>query len=206
VEILDISPLISPRIAVWPGDTPFTHRYLCRLDEGANLDLSTIETTVHLGAHTDSPSHYQQEGAGMASRPLELYLGPCQVMWVDVPRGERVLPEHLQGPIEAERVLFRTGSFPDPDRFDEDFCALSPELVEHLHVQGVRLVGLDTPSIDPFRSKKLESHLAVARRDMGILEGVVLDHVPAGTYTLIALPLRLEGADASPVRAVLLRD
>ena len=90
--------------------------------------------------------------------------------------------------------------------FDLDLGFHDPELVEHLHVQGVRLVGLDTPSIDPFRSKKLESHLAVARRDMGILEGVVLDHVPAGTYTLIALPLRLEGADASPVRAVLLRD
>jgi arylformamidase len=122
---------------------------------------------------------------------------------VEVGRGERIGPEHLRGPVRAPRVLFRTGTFPDPDVFDEDFAALSPELVEALADQGVVLVGLDTPSVDLCHDKVLLSHTAIARRDLAILEGVVLDHVEPGLYTLIALPLRIEGADASPVRAVL---
>ena len=202
--LIDISPILSPRIAVWPGDTPFSQRYLCRMDEGANLDLSTVQSTVHLGAHADGPSHYRAGAPGIDARPLDLYYGDCEVVWVEVPPGGRVLPQHLPGPVSAPRVLFRTGSYPDPERFNTDFVALSPELVAQLAQQGVRLVGIDTPSIDPFDSKALESHQAVAAADMAILEGLVLDRVPPGAYTLIALPLRIEGADASPVRAALL--
>ncbi|MEL6344627.1 MAG: cyclase family protein [Myxococcota bacterium] len=203
-ELIDISPLISPRIAVWPGDVGFSRRYALQIAEGANIDLSAIESTVHLGAHTDAPSHYVHPGAGIAERPLSLYYGPCQVIAVTAPRGERIHPEHIPEPIATERVLMFTGSYPDPDVFNEDFNSLSPELIHWLAEQGVRLVGIDTPSIDPFHSKALESHHAVAERDMGVLEGVVLGHVAPGRYTLIALPLRIEGADASPVRAVLL--
>ena len=107
-------------------------------------------------------------------------------------------------PIAAPRVLFRTGSYPDPTHFNADFCSLSPALIEKLAGEGVRLVGIDTPSIDPADSKDLPSHAMVAAHDLAILEGIVLDHVDDGVYTLVALPLRLEGADASPVRAILL--
>jgi len=202
-RIHDISPLVSARIAVWPGDVPFTRAVNLSIDEGANIDLSSIQTTVHLGAHTDAPNHYLAGGEGIADRELSRYLGPCQIMAVSVERGARIRPEDLTGPIEAPRILFRTESYPDPDHFNEDFCSLSPELIEQLFEQGVRLVGIDTPSIDPCDSKDLPSHAAVARGDMAILEGVVLSAIPDGVYTLIALPLRLEGADASPVRAVL---
>lgn len=204
--LIDISPPISPRIAVWPGDTPFSRKVALDIAEGANLTLSSIETTVHLGAHTDAPNHYVGEGADIASRPLDRYYGPCEVISVRVGRGERVGPAHLPGPVRAPRVLFRTGTFPDPERFNEDFAALSPELVEVLADQGVLLVGIDTPSVDLCHDKVLHTHLAIARRDLAILEGVVLDHVTDGLYTLIALPLRLQGADASPVRAVLVSD
>lgn len=204
-EIIDISPPISPDLAVWPGDTPFRQEYLARFADGANLDLSTLHTTVHLGAHTDGPSHYRAGASGIGERDLSLYYGPCEIVEVQVARGARILPGHLPGPVRAERVLFKTGTYPDPNRFNEDFAALSPELVASLHEQGVRLVGLDTPSVDLFASKALESHNAIADRDMAILEGVVLDHVAPGLYTLVALPLRIPGADASPVRAVLLR-
>jgi arylformamidase len=202
--IIDISPILSSRIAVWPGDVPFSSRYLCRIDEGANLDLSSITTTVHVGAHTDAPSHYLGGGAGIADRSLSMYLGDCQVIAVDVPRGQRIFPADILAEITAPRVLLFTGSFPDPDDFNADFNSLSPQLVAWLHERGVILVGIDTPSIDPFTSKALESHTAVAQRDMAVLEGIVLSHVTPGPYTLIALPLRIEGADASPVRAVLL--
>jgi arylformamidase len=106
-------------------------------------------------------------------------------------------------PVMAERVLIATGTYPDPTHFNEDFAALSPEIVEHLHSEGVRLVGIDTPSVDLFESKDLPVHQACLRCDMAILEGLFLRDVPEGTYELISLPLRLVGFDASPVRAIL---
>lgn len=206
MTLYDISPLITAALAVWPGDVPFTREISLALAEGANIDLSAIRTTVHLGAHTDAPSHYAADGAGIADRPLDLYLGACLVVRVAVASGARIMPADLPADFPAAlpgRVLFHTGSYPDPTRFNTDFASLSPELIALCHDRGALLVGIDTPSIDPFDSQDLPSHQAVAARDMAILEGVVLDHVPPGRYELIALPLRIAGADASPVRAVL---
>ncbi len=205
-RIIDISPVISARIGVWPGDVAFRRDVSLSFADGANIELSAIHTTVHLGAHTDAPSHYLTDGVGIDARDLSLYMGQCQVVCASTPRGERIQLSHVKTPIHAPRVLFRTGSFPDPDTFNEDFSSLSPDLIDALAKQGVRLVGIDTPSIDPLNSKELPSHAAVARNDMAILEGIVLDHVEEGTYTLVALPLRLEHGDASPVRAVLVDD
>ncbi len=203
--LIDISPLVSPRIAVWPGDTPYQRRELCALAAGDNLDLSTIETTVHVGAHADAPSHYRAGLPGIAARPLGLYFGPCEVVHVPGCRGRRIRPDDLPRAPRAPRVLLRTDSVPDPERWNADFSALSPELIAWLHdTHGVFLVGLDTPSVDPQDSKTLPAHQALADRDMAVLEGLVLGHVPEGRYTLSALPLKLEGADASPVRAALL--
>ncbi len=204
--ILDISPTLSPRLAVWPGDVAFARSVSCAMDAGAHLELSSITTTLHLGAHADAPSHYVRGGSGMASVELDAYLGPCQLVQVALPRGARIHPHHLTAAITAPRVLFRTGSFLDPEHFNTDFNSLSPELIDHLHGLGCVLVGLDTPSVDPFESKALESHQALARTGMRNLEGLVLEHAEPGFYTLIALPLKLEGADASPVRAVLLKE
>lgn len=204
MKILDISPRISPRTAVWPGDVPFSREVALSIDRGDNLELSSITTTVHIGAHTDAPNHYVGGGEAMHERALEPYLGRCQIIDVDVRPGERIRPEHVLAPIEAPRVLFRTCTFPDPEVFDEDFAALSAELVHWLHERQVRLVGIDTPSVDLCHDRELEAHKAVAAHDMAILEGIVLDRVGPGLYTLVALPLPLEGADASPVRAVLI--
>ena len=172
--------------------------------EGSNLDLSSMTATLHLGAHADAPSHYAADGAGMDAVDLAPYYGPCQVLRVTVHRGERILPSHLRQDIAAPRVLFHTGTFPDPEAWNTDFASLSPDLIEHMHEKGVLLVGLDTPSVDPFESKALEAHQALARTGMRNLEGLVLDAVPEGLYTLAALPLKLQGADASPLRAVLI--
>ena len=134
--------------------------------QGDHLVLSSIHSTVHLGAHVDGPNHYSPGGVGIDQRPLELYLGPCQVLSVAVARGERILPEHVTVPITAERILFCTGTYPDPEDFNEDFASLSPQLVDWLADQGVRLVGIDTPSVDPFESTALESHNALASTGM----------------------------------------
>jgi arylformamidase len=105
--------------------------------------------------------------------------------------------------VSKERVLLATGTFPDPNSFRDDFAALTPELIDFLHDSGVRLVGIDTPSVDLFDSKELETHHRFLAHDMAILEGLMLAHVPEGCYELIALPLHLVGFDASPVRAIL---
>lgn len=173
------------------------------LESGHNYALSSIRSTLHVGAHADAPSHYVRGGAPIDRVPLEAYYGPCQVVEARVARGARILPQDLLSPVEAPRVLLRTDTFPDPDRFNTDFASLSPELVRHLHERGVVLVGIDTPSVDPFDDRELLAHHELARTGLANLEGLVLTGVLPGPYILIALPLRLEGADASPLRAAL---
>jgi arylformamidase len=202
-RLIDISPLVSERIGVWPGDVAYTHEVSLDLQSGDHLTLGAMRTTFHVGAHADAPSHYVRDGEAIGERDLDLYCGPCQVVQVSIPRHQRLQPQDLRSQPQHPRVLFRTDSFADPERFTTDFNSLSPELVELLASRGVRLVGIDTPSIDPFDDKQLESHAAVAKHDMAVLEGLVLAHVNPGTYELIALPLRLAGADASPIRAAL---
>ena len=201
--LYDISPPIDRALAVWPGDTPPAREVLLDIARGDNITLSTLRATVHLGAHADAPSHYGAGAADAASLPLERYLGPCDVMRVTVGRGGLISPAMLPRPPQAPRLLLVTGTFPDPAVFNHDFAALAPELVDHLHGAGVTLVGVDTPSVDPFSSKDLPAHHRFLAHGMAILEGLVLRDVPEGSYELIALPLRLADFDASPVRAVL---
>lgn len=204
MEIIDITPKITKKLAVFPGDIPFS-REISMDFPADHLALSSIRTTLHLGAHADASNHYHAQGKGIEARPLERYLGECQIISVTLPRGARILPKHIKEKITAKRILFCTKSFPNPNEWNNDFNSLSPELIESLADQGVFLVGIDTPSVDPADSKGLESHQALYRRDIAVLEGLVLDHVGPGSYTLVALPLPIVGADASPVRAVLLK-
>ena len=201
--IYDITPPISPDLKVWPGDTPPSREVLLDMKRGDNLTLSTLHATVHLGAHADAPSHYGRDAPSIEQRSLELYVGPCRVIHLDVKRGAQIEPDDVRANVQAERLLLATGTFPGPRNWNEDFAALSPELVDHLHERGVKLIGIDTPSVDLFESKDLPAHQRVLAHDMAILEGLVLEDVPQGMYELIALPLPLVGFDASPVRAVL---
>lgn len=205
-DLFDITPLVTPRLAVWPGDTPLSRETLCDIERGANITLSTLRATVHLGAHADGPNHYGKGAPGIGERSLRHYIGPCHVVEARVARGQRVRPQDIAGGVDqvAEpRVLIRTGTFPDPENWNSDFAALSVELIDALASRGVITIGLDTPSVDLQDSKDLPAHHAMLRHDMAILEGLVLADVPPGRYELIALPLRLMGFDASPVRAVL---
>ena len=202
-NIYDITPPISPSLAVWPGDRPPSREILCDMRRGDNITLSTLRATVHLGAHADAPSHYGVDAATIDARSLDYYLGPCQVVRVSVAPGERIPASAVAGAIRAPRVLLATGTYPDPARFREDFAALSVELIDRLHQSAVLTVGIDTPSVDLFTSKDLPAHKRILGYDMAILEGLVLTGVPEGIYELIALPLKLVGFDASPVRAIL---
>jgi arylformamidase len=201
--IYDITPPISESLAVWPGDTPPSREVLLDIAKGSNITLSTLHSTVHLGAHADGPNHYGAGAPAIHERRLEYYLGPCQLIRVAAARGSRITPEQITVAVTEPRVLLATGTYLSPNRFSEDFAALSPELVDWFHDRGVMTVGIDAPSVDLFTSKDLPAHQAFLRNDMAILEGLVLKDVPEGRYELIALPLPLVGFDGSPVRAVL---
>ena len=201
--IYDITPLVSPRLAVWPGDNAMEREVLLDMAKGDSLTLSTLRATVHLGAHADAPSHYGKTARTIEAQPLAPYLGPCQVVTADVGRGVRVTPKDLGSKVSEPRVLIRTGTYPNSDEFNEDFAALSPELINAFAAGKGQLIGIDTPSVDLFESKELPSHQAALRHDVALLEGIRLEGVPDGVYELIALPLKLEGFDASPVRAIL---
>jgi arylformamidase len=170
---------------------------------GDNLTLSTLRGTVHLGAHADAPSHYGADAPSIDQVDLTRYVGLCQVMRVRVEGRSRLSLDALTDTVRATRLLIATGTYPNPEQFAEDFVGLDPELVNALADRGVTLVGVDTPSVDLFNSKDLPAHHACLRRGVSILEGLTLDGVPEGMYELIALPLKLVGFDASPVRAVL---
>lgn len=217
MRIFDITPTLSERIGVFPGDVPFQREIGLDFKRGDHLLLSAIRSTLHVGAHADAPNHYAVGGEGIAARDLTFYLGRCLVLEASAPRGTRIGREHLKDKWRvdsvdskvswpAPRLLVRTGSFPEPERWNSDFNSLDPRFIEEAAAGGVKLIGIDTPSIDPEDSKGLEAHQAIARNDLAILEGLVLDGVAEGLYTLIALPLKLEGADAAPVRAVLVDD
>ena len=202
----DITPAITEKIGVWPGDTPVTREVLCDLKQGANITLSTLRSTVHLGAHADGPNHYGVDAPGIGEQSLDRYIGPCQVVEVCIARGSRIQPADLIGgiaAIDAPRVLLKTGTFPDVHAWNNDFAALSVELVEALAARGVVTVGIDTPSVDLMTSKDLPAHHALLKHDINIIEGINLASVKAGHYMLLAQPLKLMGFDASPIRAVL---
>ncbi len=204
--IYDITPPITTSLAVWPGDTPMSREVLCEIEKGASVTLSTLRATVHLGAHADGPNHYGAGAPGIGERALEYYIGRCQVVAAPGARGRRVTVPDLSSGIDQiveKRILIRTDTFPDPTHWNTDFAALDPALVEALHGRGVITIGVDAPSVDTQDSKDLPAHKAFLRHDMSILEGLALGGVPPGTYELIALPLKLMGFDASPVRAIL---
>ncbi len=201
--IYDISPVIDAELRVWPGDVPPTREIQSDIARGDLVTQSVLRTTVHVGAHVDAPSHYGVTGATIDRCEVDAFIGPCQVIRVDVEPGQALQPADVRTTLLADRVLFATGTYPDPREFREDFAALSPELLDVLAANRVRLVGIDTPSVDLFRADGLPVHRRAFEHGMLLLEGIRLEAVPDGLHELIALPLRLAGFDGSPVRAVL---
>ena len=172
--------------------------------EGSVVNLSTLSLSPHVGTHADAPLHYDAQGAAAGALDLAPYLGPCRVVHA-IGCGPQVQWQHLAHAITPDlppRVLVRTYQTA-PSVWDGDLAAYAPETVHKLADLGVQLIGIDTASIDPASSKTLDSHQVIRQRNLRVLENLVLDDVPEGDYELIALPLKLTTADASPVRAVL---
>lgn len=205
-RLWDISPPLGSGSPAFPGDTPYAQTWAATLASDNPVNVAAITLSPHLGAHADAPLHYAAGGAPIGALDLDPYLGPCRVVHA-IGCGPLVEVAHLERAFadgEApQRVLVRTAERALVDRWSEDFTAYAAETIAWLADRGVRLVGIDTPSVDPATSKELPSHQVLLARDVRVLENLVLDDVPEGDYELIALPLKLVDADASPVRAVL---
>lgn len=206
MRMIDISPLLSAATPAWPSDTPFSAERTWALSPQCPVNVSRVTFSTHFGAHADAPSHYAANGASIDAVPLEPYIGPCTVIHAIGVRHvltAAALAEIISGRRLAPRVLLRFYETAPQDKWDSRFAAIAPEAILWLADRGVILIGVDTPSLDPQNSKLMDAHHAVYARDLRILEGLVLDDAAEGDYELIALPLKLKGLDAAPVRAIL---
>ena len=203
MRLWDISPPVHERSPVFPGDARYAQAWNARIGPGCPVNVATLTLSPHTGAHADAPLHYDEAGAAIGRLDLAPYLGRCRVIHA-IGCGPLVEWTHIEHALAAlpPRVLVRTYAR-QPEGWDPDLAAFAPRTVERLADLGVMLIGIDTASIDPADSKTLDSHQVIRRRDLRVLENLVLDAVPEGDYELIALPLKLVSADASPVRAVL---
>lgn len=203
-KLWDISPSVHAGAPVFPGDTAYSQQWAATIGPGCPVNVSAITLSPHVGAHADAPLHYDPEGAAIGAVSLDAFIGPCRVIHA-IGCGPLVKPEHIAHALKdlPPRVLLRVYQQQPQDRFDNDLPAFAAETVEQLADLGVRLIGIDSASIDPADSKALPSHQTIRRRGLRVLENLLLDDVPEGDYELIALPLKLTTADASPVRAVL---
>jgi arylformamidase len=202
-RLWDISPPLSPATPAFPGDTAYQQRWSVEIGPGSPVNVSAITLSPHLGAHADAPLHYGRDAAAIGLVDLEPFLGPCRVIHA-IDRGRLITRAHLEHAVSnlPPRVLVRTCDRA-PLAWSDAFSAFAPETIAWLAALGVKLVGIDSQSVDPADSKTLDSHMQLLEHDLRVLENLVLNEVPPGDYELIALPLKLTMACASPVRAVL---
>jgi arylformamidase len=204
--IIDISQSLAPGMAVFPGDAAYEEGWTFRMGPNCPVNVAHVAFSVHCGTHADAPLHYDGAGQAVASLDLTPYLGPCRVIDARA-AGPLCEPHHIAGALNGAppRILLRLMDRLDAGVWPAGFRALSRATVELLAAKGIKLIGIDTPSVDPETSKTLEAHHACRTANMRILENLVLSEAEPGDYELIALPLKLQNLDAAPVRAVLRR-
>jgi arylformamidase len=214
MKIWDISRTLSNDLAPWPGDTPFHFELTARLGDKAVVNVGAIRMSVHNGSHADAAFHFENDGAPIDQVALETYLGRAVV--VDLCRhfkgaeGEWITIDQLRDGagdlVGTPRLLVKTGVWPDTTVFPKSIPIIAPDVAEWLKANGVNLIGLDLPSVDRIDAKVLQNHHSLAGCGISIIESLDLSGVDAGSYNFAALPLKIAGGDAAPLRAVLWRD
>lgn len=205
-SLIDISVMVSASTPEWPGDTPHACQWTWQMARGDSVNVSSIAGSPHVGTHADAPFHVDAGWATADALPLESFTGPATV--VDVSRFEGPLSLEslgLTGGVAGGRLLLRTGKCIAAGSFPDHWPWLGEDAVRDLLRAGLRLLGVDAPSVDARDSKSLDVHRALFQGGACVLENLDLRDVPGGDYHLTALPLRLAGLDAAPVRAVLQR-
>jgi arylformamidase len=203
MAFIDISRKLEKGTPTWPGDTPFSYEVSWTKEQSGSVNVGKLTMSIHTGTHVDAPFHFDNDGRCIYDLDLELYMGRARV--IDVSGKESIGADDLKefDLVGAERLLLRTGSWKNPNEFPETITYLRADIAPFLAEKGIRLIGVDVPSVDPLDSKELSAHHALHEQEIHILEGICLDEVEPGDYELIALPLPLTEADGSPVRAVL---
>ncbi|MBO0344120.1 arylformamidase [Roseibium sp. CAU 1637] len=204
MALIDITPTVRAGMAVFPGDAACTIKQTFAIGPECPVNVTAFSMSTHCGAHADAPLHYDAQGKSIDQLDLEDFIGPARV--VDARgTGPQCHPEDIATQLEnaPPRLLLRLEDKLDPMVWPKDFRTLAPETVEFIAARGVRLIGVDVPSVDSATSKELPAHMKCRQFDLRILENLVLSDVTPGDYDLIALPMKLEGLDAAPVRAVL---
>lgn len=201
-KIYDISMALDGKTPEWPGDRPFEYRLSVTQEQSGSVNIGELKTSTHIGTHIDAPYHYAEQGLKIDELPLDVYLSTAQV--IDVKGKDTItssdLPKLQEG---VATVLLKTETWKDRTQFPGRWPLFDPSIAEWLKENEVRLLGVDVPSVDQETSKELPMHQAMNRNGRFILEGIVLDEVPVGVYQLVALPLKIIGAEGSPVRAIL---
>lgn len=203
--IYDISRTVRPTTAAWPGDTPYSVQTVLSIENGASVNLTALTFSPHVGTHADAYYHFEPDGLHPAAMPLEAYIGLARVVQTSREDGALRPEDFAPGALDGcTRLLVRSHvSDLADDQWPDQFPYLSVELVDYLAQRGARLIGLDSPSVDAFTSRTLPCHHAIMGHNMVHLESLLLRDVPPDDYELLALPLKLDSACASPVRAIL---
>ncbi|EJQ51353.1 Kynurenine formamidase [Bacillus mycoides] len=200
---IDISQPLNNEIATWPGDTPFSYEVSWSKEESGSVNVGKLTMSIHTGTHIDAPFHFDNDGKKVLDLDIHVYVGVARV--IDVSGMESIGKKELENfNLEGvERLLLRTSSHGKANEFPDVIPHLRADIAPFLSDKGIRLIGVDVPSVDPLDDKELAAHHQLFKHGIHILENVVLDHVTDGDYELIALPLALTDADGSPVRAVI---
>ena len=213
MQIFDVSRALANDLAPWPGDTPFHFELKWKMAEGATVNVGAVQMGVHNGTHADAPFHFAEGAETIDQMPLETYLGEAVVVDLtqlfETNRSRQITIADLESSAAAleaaPRLLLKTGVWRDSRNFPESIPVIAADVPEWLGARKVKLLGLDLPSVDPIDAKTLVNHHALAAAGIAIVESLDLSEVEAGTYRFSALPLRVQGGDAGPVRAILWR-
>lgn len=211
MKIFDISRSLFNGLAPWPGDTAFRYELKWKMAEGATVNVGAVTMGVHNGSHADAPFHFEEAATTIERMPLDTYLGEAVVVdltnrFKDGHRPDITIADLDRALNTAPRVLLKTGVWNDSKNFPEWIPVIARDVPKWLETRKVKLLGLDLPSVDSIEAKALVNHHALAAANIAIVESLDLSGVEAGTYHFSALPLRISGGDAAPVRAILWRD
>jgi len=215
MKVWDISRTLSNDFAEWPGDEPFHYRLTKEIAKGATVNLGAVTMSVHNGTHADAQFHFDSKGASIEKAPLEVYLGRATV--VDLAQSFSQSREkhlitledlrlHAEDIAATSRLLVKTDRWSDSTVFPDQIPVIAADVPAWLQKNGVKLLGLDLPSMDEIDSKSLQNHHALARAGIAIVESLDLSNVAPGIYNFAGLPLKIDTADGAPMRAILWRD
>jgi arylformamidase len=215
MKIWDVSRTLSNELAEWPGDEPCHFRLTREKAKGGSVNLGAISMSVHNGTHADARFHFDTNGESIEKAPLEIYLGRATVVdlaqvFLDSKEKRLITIEDLRPSAEqiaaTSRLLVKTGRWSDSTVFPDKISVIAADVPAWLQKNGVRLLGVDLPSVDEIDSKSLQNHHALARAGIAIVESLDLSDVAPGIYQFAALPLKIAGGDGAPMRAILWRE